>query len=392
MTLEQQEQLKQFPLPLRRLVEAELAIGNLILEIGHSHPAPPAGAFVKLANKISTHPRTSANGLDFYERNHSGYSGEFTNSQRFYFVLEPPNPPPEEPDMDTLRKALEPKTSLSENSGNAAEVPEKRSGGSLSTSSSPRRASRHGTFSDLVSKKSSTRATPLSLAEEPGKLVYHLHFRDPRPPHEIQHALERSLMTLFSGSLENHRLFYCADAKADGCHYLFKLDFLAALPKENCYLLRTEVSRKVEMATDPESMKRQSASWLDVWTRELTPAAPPKRIPEPTEHYQALCQSALTAEAHLTSVPAIQGAIIEGLRRGGRFTTSHKEGTTNIYWRIDRYIRCDEGDYSDIHAYTDESEFLTMLRRFTDFQVTRRSQGLERPEFDTWKLILRLLR
>ena len=95
------------PTELSNLVQAELAAGNSIIEIGHSHPAPPVGAYVKLAKKISTRPRASGGGLSFYERNSSLYSGEFTDAKRFYFVLEPPLPPPPEPDMDAIRAAIE---------------------------------------------------------------------------------------------------------------------------------------------------------------------------------------------------------------------------------------------------------------------------------------------
>ncbi len=56
---------------------AELYAGNSILEVGHNFPAPPAGAFSKLANEIRTRARTSGDGLGFYERNRSLDSGEF---------------------------------------------------------------------------------------------------------------------------------------------------------------------------------------------------------------------------------------------------------------------------------------------------------------------------
>src|SRR5580765_5672103 len=95
----------EFPPVLRRLLEAELAGGNEIAEIASCFPAPPAGAYVKLARPITTRPRTKGEGLDFYDRNSSIYSGEWTDANRFFFVLEPPNPPEPEPDMDAIRNA-----------------------------------------------------------------------------------------------------------------------------------------------------------------------------------------------------------------------------------------------------------------------------------------------
>ena len=57
ITPEQEMELANFPIALRTLVETELATGNAIVEIGHSFPAPPAGAYIKLANQISTRER-----------------------------------------------------------------------------------------------------------------------------------------------------------------------------------------------------------------------------------------------------------------------------------------------------------------------------------------------
>jgi len=95
------------PLELRSLVEAELAAGNQILEVGHSFPAAPVGCYVKLARPVSTRLRASGGGIDFFDRNTSIYSGEFADTKRYFFVLEPPNPPPPEPDMDAIRQGTQ---------------------------------------------------------------------------------------------------------------------------------------------------------------------------------------------------------------------------------------------------------------------------------------------
>jgi len=95
------------PPSLRRLVEQELAAGNEIVEVGHSFPAPPVGCYVKLAKAVSSQPRQSSEEIHFYDRNSSIYSGEFADPTRFFFVLEPPNPPPPEPDMDAIRRGLQ---------------------------------------------------------------------------------------------------------------------------------------------------------------------------------------------------------------------------------------------------------------------------------------------
>jgi hypothetical protein len=101
-----QKDFEAFPARLKQLLEAELAAGNEIAEFGHGFPAPPAGAYIKLAKPLLSRPRASGNGIDFYDRNLPSYSGEITDSKRFFFLLEPPHPPEPEPNMDAIRDAI----------------------------------------------------------------------------------------------------------------------------------------------------------------------------------------------------------------------------------------------------------------------------------------------
>ena len=97
------------PAVLRALLEAELAAGNEIAEIGHTFPAPPAGAYFRLAKPLLSRAPKSGDGIVYYDRNGSTYSGEITDAKRFYFLLEPPHPPEPEPDMDAIRSTPVPK-------------------------------------------------------------------------------------------------------------------------------------------------------------------------------------------------------------------------------------------------------------------------------------------
>src|SRR6185503_3786969 len=91
------------PVALRTLLDAELSAGNTIVEVGKTHPAPPAGAYFLLARLVSTRPRASTKELSFYERKMSHHSGEFTDAKRFFFILEPPLPAEPMLDMDAIR-------------------------------------------------------------------------------------------------------------------------------------------------------------------------------------------------------------------------------------------------------------------------------------------------
>lgn len=97
------------PRVLRALLDAELDAGNAIIEVGHSHPAPPIGAYFKLARQVTTRPRASGDGLHFFDRHGSTSSGEFTDADRRYWILEAPNPTDAVyPDMDAIRASLRP--------------------------------------------------------------------------------------------------------------------------------------------------------------------------------------------------------------------------------------------------------------------------------------------
>lgn len=105
LTPEDQEDIAAMPAALRKLLEAELTAGNTVVEVGHSFPAPPVGAYFKLEKPVTTRTRASGDEIDFYNRDNPSYSGEFTDAKRYYFILEPPNPPSSYPDMDAVRDA-----------------------------------------------------------------------------------------------------------------------------------------------------------------------------------------------------------------------------------------------------------------------------------------------
>lgn len=98
-----------FPVALQKLVRAELKDGNSIATIEHGFPAAPCGASIKLGRRVNARRRKSGAGVSFYERNNPDYAGEFTTTERHFFVLEPPPAPQPEPDMDAVRAAREAK-------------------------------------------------------------------------------------------------------------------------------------------------------------------------------------------------------------------------------------------------------------------------------------------
>ncbi|MBK8612488.1 MAG: hypothetical protein IPN85_03200 [Flavobacteriales bacterium] len=373
------QQLAEFPAPLRALVEAELQAGNSIVAIENGFPAAPCGASVKLAKAVGPERRRTTGEVVFYARNNTSYAGEFTTEQRHFFVLEPPLPPAPEPDMDAIRKALEPKpdalSSLSQReAGAGVEI-------GRALVEQPVRA-----------EDASVPARALTVTETATSAKRLLHFRDHRPPHEIQFVLERNLMTLFAASMEYDRLILRAVANVVGARYDVELRFEAAMPHQNCYSLQVETSWADAAATHHDYYRKTAGSWFGFWTRDLMPAEPPAADAGAPERYQAICLASLNAEAHLGTVTTIQQTIVAAMKAGGRFSTSHKEGGTNISWNGEHFVRSDYGDYPDHRTFATEAEFLQALRLFYDWETSANAYPEKVSDLVAWKLILRLLR
>lgn len=395
LTPEQQEELAHFPEVLRALVEAEVAAGNAIEEIGHSFPAPPVGAYVKLAKKVVTRARASAGGVDFYERNCSSYSGEFTDTHRFFFVLEPANPPPPEPDMDAIRAAMQgPRdelTRLAEREPETSATSFMRLRDRLiPRKSKPPRADlpkAAGTGTTVV-----TEGYKVLQASTETSAAWLLHFRDVRPPQEIQFQLERDLMSLMPPRMEAGKLVCRTHLKKTGISYQCVLRYEAALLDTHCYSVRVDASWADAAATHRDYFRKNSASWFELWTRQFQRAGLPSIDAGSPGRYQQFCAAALAAESQLSSVEAIQQSILEAMRHGGSFATAHKEGGTTICWQNGHFLRSDYGESEEREEFSDPARILKFLRQFYDWETSSNVYPAKVSEFEAWKLILRLLR
>ena len=109
---ETKDTIEQLPIALKLLLKAELSAGNEITEIGHSFPAPPIGAYIKLAKPISTRPDDAKDELNFRERNSSLYSREYTDANMRFFILTPPK---SQAEATQKKESVKPIVTISEN-------------------------------------------------------------------------------------------------------------------------------------------------------------------------------------------------------------------------------------------------------------------------------------
>lgn len=222
----------------------------------------------------------------------------------------------------------------------------------------------------------------------------HMHFRDARPPEEILFGLERRLRALFRPApQEEPRLVFRALARNGTVTYRFRFCLEAALADTNCYSLSIEGSWPAETPGQVEYNLKSSAGWFDYWTGDFQPGAPPEGDEGSplTPRYRALATRALLCEQHLTDVAAIQQEILDALRAGGRYATSHKEGGTVIRFGYGRFIRSDYGESNASETFTDDARFLAFLSRFFEFETSPRYYPDKPPPYDAWKILLRML-
>ncbi|HYW32466.1 MAG TPA: hypothetical protein VE869_13235 [Gemmatimonas sp.] len=353
-----QNELDTFPPVLAELVYAELASGNSIVEIGHSFPAPPSGAFVALARQVSTRPRSAGGGLSFRARNSAISSGEFTDAERRYFVIEPPVETPA-PDMDAIRR-------------------------------------QHDGMPDAVTALSERPAvarpepTPMQPAAAAG-VEYLVHFRDARAFHEIQCLFESRLLVLFSVGVDAGMLRARANANVNGAQYAFVLQLESAGTSAHAYSLRITGSWAHFGAEYDDYFRGTSKSWCGLWTRNLVIADSPRDANTATTRYRELSDAALRAASEYRTVAEVQQAILAALRSGAKFVSSNKEGNTVIAWRHHRFMRVEDGENPGSETYADEATFLTRLEQFHRAEITRNASDGTLAALDAWKLILRRL-
>lgn len=106
----------------------------------------------------------------------------------------------------------------------------------------------------------------------------------------------------------------------------------------------------------------------------------------------AITQLALERSLMTLFSIALKQAIIPAMKQGARFTTSLKEGGTNITWTAGHFTRSDYGDYPDQLIYASEATLHEALRQFYDWETSKNIYPKKVSELQAWKLTLRLLR
>lgn len=238
----------------------------------------------------------------------------------------------------------------------------------------------------------------MSRAGSHGMTTFHsdhagfLHrFRDPRSPHEMRCALERVHMTRFLPEVKDGRLEFTASTTNGGIPCEFKLVYESSAPDSDHYALHMRMSWAHLKHEVHEYYRGTAGAWFDLWSSSLLSANSAAVRARRPATYEERVAAALAAESDLREVSDIQRAIIDALRLGATYSTSHKEGGTRIGYSGGAFYREDFGDSPAKHRYEDEAAFLTSLRRFFDAEILRANREGTITEEAAWILILRRL-
>jgi len=187
------------------------------------------------------------------------------------------------------------------------------------------------------------------------------------------------------------RLEFLGTIKCNDLPSTFRLIFESAGPRSCGYSLLIHMSSAHMPREHDDYHAKSSASWLNLWCDGLEICQQTSWDDGPDHLYQTRVEQALNAEADLTETPAIQQAILNALRDGATFATSHKEGGSRIGFENGHFFKHDYGEIISSETFVSDTAFLAFLRRFYDWETSKSCHPHQAPEPSVWRLILRLL-
>ena len=177
-------------------------------------------------------------------------------------------------------------------------------------------------------------------------------------------------------------------------HYRLLLRFEAAAPDRNLYSLKLAATALREWVGE-ESFRRCADRAFVHWTRNLQLIPDPGPVESASEErYRQLVQSAIERESQLAMrhddsapIQAVQQDILQALRNGASFRSSHDEGGSSIYFNGSRFVKQDFGLEAGRSVLDSDEEMLIFLRNYFDFEAGRDTRPHKPPELEVWKFI-----
>lgn len=226
-------------------------------------------------------------------------------------------------------------------------------------------------------------------------------FTDARPVLDVKFDIEKRVRRILRRDPERPTLVFRGTSPSytttDGTSTV-ELRLEAAYDTHNLYALEADFAA----ASDPAKEKKWEENVriaFDRWISGL--ALTDTSAPCSPDRYQQVMQQTIAREFELAhrvnpeedaAIRSIQDSILNSLRSGKSFSTSHHEGGTNIRCVGTVFVLQDYGEANDREEFSDTGKFLTRLREFYDWESRRDDYPHAPPELDAWRFIERQLR
>lgn len=215
-------------------------------------------------------------------------------------------------------------------------------------------------------------------------------------PLEVKFEIEKTTGALLARDAgQTELLTFSGPSSCEPYSFQIRLRFEAAMEDRRLYSLSLDVTGPREWVSKEDARKTADRAFT-FWIRNLK-TANVTESPEmaPGENYGRLVREALELELQqagrtedLAPVQAIQGSILEAMREGASFRTSHHEGGTYVFWDGTRFVREEYGVGESREEYADGKQMLAYVRRLYNSESRRETYPHQPPEVDVWKFIV----
>jgi hypothetical protein len=228
---------------------------------------------------------------------------------------------------------------------------------------------------------------------------YSTYFWSSSDPSKMRFETEKTMRLLLArDEAHTERLTYSGSDNPPFIGRNVRLRFEAALPKGNWYSL--QITAWVPNTWNSETEFHSYADKaFEHWTSNLQTAPTLGLLGDASkELYTRRAQDAVDEEARRTSekedpapVTALKHEILDGLRSGASFRTSHHEGGTTIYFDGKTFIRSEYGEQTSSRVLTTDEETLDCIQALYDWESRKDTFPHRPPELEAWRFIQRQL-
>ena len=228
---------------------------------------------------------------------------------------------------------------------------------------------------------------------------YSTYFWSSGNPFQTRFETEKTMgLLLARDEAKTERLTYSGSDNPPSIGRDVRLRFEAALPKGNWYSLQVTAWVPKTWNTEVEFHSYTDKAF-ERWTSNLQTAPTlGLLVGASQELYTQRVNDATDEEARRASekedsvpIAALKHEILEDLRNGTSFRTSHHEGGTTIYFDGKAFVRSEYGEQTSSRVLPTDDETLACIEELYDWDSRKDTFPHSPPELEVWRFIQRQL-